>query len=516
MRTRKAFSLIEIMVTLAIIGIVAAIIMNAYKGVQNSATAVAQQKDQAELNQVLAELRMSGGNLAAIVGTAATPLAVSLTNINNAGMTAAYLTYFLQNPVTANSKTQKGTVGGQTLSANEYIIPFPYQMSQSGDTRKRIVFTSASPSIAQAGLGFIVVNKNSQEFSNFQGSGTPYTNWSGIFSNGVVPTTGLAGAALTPTAQAIITAAQTSNVTGTKYNNNDAYVWDEDSTVVAAPTTTGITGTPTPYQLNFAWAYSARGATDGVTNSPLGTFNLVEYTNGAIPAPAYPGSPAYTAGPTDPTVYIFAYLTVNGAVVTTNDPTAADQSAARNISVGSPAATLVPPNPSITFAGITTGSGNTPLSAYATGGASANPDLVTQFENNSGGLITDANIGTVIGQLVVVDLYNGATGKGFSPFSWNSNTATISANINSQEGISMSNSPYIPVSTAPIPLPPLTAPGVGGTYPAPAGGGTFSFTIPPSDQTYGSGDFDISISDTSSGVSYDYKTPSGIFFLYSP
>jgi type II secretory pathway pseudopilin PulG len=162
---KKAFSLVDILVTLAIIGIAGAVIMNTFNGIRNSAVAVAQQKDQAELNQVLAELKMSGGNVNAILN--------NVTNVSphTSDTIAGELTAFLQNGVTGASKTVKGTVGTNALPPTQVVIP--YWPTDVNDSTSCVTFSSTgASSLVKAGTlypknGYISVSTNSAAWSSY-------------------------------------------------------------------------------------------------------------------------------------------------------------------------------------------------------------------------------------------------------------------------------------------------------------------------------------------------------------
>lgn len=325
---KKAFSLIELLVTLAIIGIVAAIIMNAYSGIQNSAIAVAQQKDQTELSQVLAELRISGGNLAAII--AADTTLTTPASTGQLGTEAAELTAFLQNPVTSASKTQKGTMGGQALPINDCIIPFPYATNLMADTRNRIIFSSGTPSISSTAgqYGFVVVNVNSGEYSTFmQSNSSAVTNW--ILSWSTLPANNVAGV-LASRYQQAATSAQTSNPNGTKYAGHEAYVWDVDPTQQPGPGPGPGTGNGPTYSLRYVCAYStpAPNYTASInggspttipTNLNAGTYTYADYVGQTITSTQSSTNTTYIFTPGNSKgamIYIYAFLAdSNGAPV---------------------------------------------------------------------------------------------------------------------------------------------------------------------------------------------------------
>jgi prepilin-type N-terminal cleavage/methylation domain-containing protein len=277
---KKAFSLIELLVTCAIIAILVGIVIGVYNNINNSAVAVAQQKDTAELNQVMGMLHMSGGNIAAIIGT---PPLVAL-NPTTAAKQAAQLTLLLRNNLNVNSKTQKGTVGGSTLPTTEALIPYPY-ISGSDDGRNRLVFnlTSGLPSIQTSGQGFIVVNKNaSKDYKSF--SSYPYSSAYRQYIN----TIGNPSAAV-------------SDTTGSKYAISNAYVWNEDAAPTASPEPNPTV--PSLIQVGFVFAYGPsvdiRNNVANGTTIGTGAYNYTDYTGQTTAAFPNPGPLA--------TVYAFAY-----------------------------------------------------------------------------------------------------------------------------------------------------------------------------------------------------------------
>jgi len=288
------FSLIELLVALAIIAVIAGLIVSAYKGVNNSAVVVAQQKDTAELNQVMGMLHASGGNIAAIINDG-----------TSAAQQAGELTYLLQQSiVTANSKTQYGTVGGNALPATENIIPYPYPyMTVPDDGRNRILFSSTGvPSIVNSTPSgkttFIAVNTtNSKDWTQFKSNTIVNLN---PFNYGNLINTTITAAA-TPGTNA---ATGATNV-GTKYANSNSYVWDEDPSVAGGA---GVPAQqintpqmPTPVNVSVAYAY-------GNQNPIPGAFSYSDYMS-------LPSSP-------NGSVYLFAYFTDSSGNPTNTPPIA--------------------------------------------------------------------------------------------------------------------------------------------------------------------------------------------------
>jgi prepilin-type N-terminal cleavage/methylation domain-containing protein len=299
---KKAFSLVELLVTCAIIAIMVAIVMGVYNNVNNSAVAVAQQKDTAELNQVMGMLHMSGGNIAAIVSSAALNPAQGATQ-------AGELTYLLQQTIiTANSKTQYGVTGGTTLPTTEAIIPYPY-VAGTDNGRNRMVFSSTGvPSIATTGQGFIAVNRtSSKDWKTFSTPTTPtaaliYNNFNTSGgTSGIVPTTAAATAvtsAATPGTNTVTGA----TLVGSKYANNNAYVWNEDPGVTTSPNPQPAL--PTLINVAFVIAFSpssdpANNVSNGMTVG-TGAYNFTDYTG--VTTANWTSVPIPLA-----TAYIFAY-----------------------------------------------------------------------------------------------------------------------------------------------------------------------------------------------------------------
>ena len=455
---KKAFSLIELLVTLAIIGIVAAIIMNAYSGIQNSAIAVAQQKDQAELNQVLAELRMSGGNLAAII--AADTTLTTPASAGQLGTEAAELTAFLQNPVTSASKTQKGTMGGQALPINDCIIPFPYATNLMADTRNRIIFSSGTPTISGAAgqYGFVVVNVNSSEYSTFmQSNSSAVTHW--ILSWSTLPANNVAGV-LASSCQQAATSAQTSNANGTKYAGQEAYVWDVDSTLQPAPLSGGGAGGGPIYNVAYAYAfspsgsYSVNGGAKTGTLLPSGTYNFADYTGQTISSTQVdnfgnPATTTYYPGGTGATIYIYAYLTKDGEAVTSAD------------TVGAADATTIRLS---SFTAVGDSTDNLPATAYlACSNGLSKASGVPAGVPAGNSFTTDVSLVPGVLYIVPVCQYSAASGlvSGILPQNWEvgSSSLTITAQASSGDNSNIdASSPAMPSIKA-SPMIPLDAPG---------------------------------------------------------
>jgi prepilin-type N-terminal cleavage/methylation domain-containing protein len=64
--TKKAFSLIELLVTLALIAVMVGIAVGVYNNISKSAQMVAQNQDQQALQQVINSFKTSGGDMSSI------------------------------------------------------------------------------------------------------------------------------------------------------------------------------------------------------------------------------------------------------------------------------------------------------------------------------------------------------------------------------------------------------------------------------------------------------------------
>jgi Tfp pilus assembly protein PilE len=212
---RNAFSIIELLITCAILAIVAGLGVAAYGVLSKNAQLAVSNNDQAALQQVMEAFHMTGGNLAAITNSSA---------IDDAK--AAALSGLLQNSVDKNSRVQKGAVGN-LLNSDLVVIAYPG--SQTDDGRSRLVVSNAAQgtfAVATSGAGFIAVNK----------------------------TSALASHATVDTSSSLYTSAVQPNLTGAKYASGEAYVWNEDTTVITAPITTGGND-PTPLTPSAAKTY---------------------------------------------------------------------------------------------------------------------------------------------------------------------------------------------------------------------------------------------------------------------
>jgi len=288
---KKAFSLIELLVTCAIIAIMIGIVIGVYNNINSSAIAVAQQKDTAELNQVMGMLHMSGGNIAAI--TDPNQNITIMGGVANANEQAYAFNLLLHNNLTTNSKVQEGSVGGSMLPANEMIEPYSV-----ADGKPRLVIINAStgrlgvqtPSLGTVLAGFIIVHQTpapGQAFSNITLPGSQQLAAKNLWSNTSGPNNTNIGAVVSnPT-----------NV-GSKYANNNAYVWNEDPGVTTSPNPNPTTAP----LINVAFVIAFSPSVDP-NNQPSGTsmsYNFVDYTN-------HTTATQTTAPATPATIYAFAY-----------------------------------------------------------------------------------------------------------------------------------------------------------------------------------------------------------------
>lgn len=461
-RKLHGFSLIELLVTLSIIAIVCAIIMNSYNGIQNSAIAVAQQKDQAELNQVLAELRISGGSITQITGTTAITTAMSYQTLSTM---AGELTYLLQNGVTAISHTSKGTLGSASaIPVTEMIIPYPYDSTSSSadqntqlPVKSRIVFgANGVPSIVatRGTQGFIAVDaKSSTDWTNFY-AGNNKTKYNiGIGINSYLGLTTQNSAVNTNAA-----AAQSSSTSGTKYAGQQAYVWDEDPTSQTGPNGGGGGSSGPLYSVAYAYAFSPSGTystNGGVTKLPTGfnkadgsgsgTYNFADYTGITITSTQASGSTIYYPGSTGATVYIYAYLTNNstGTAIKTGDAGASDAS---NITLSGFTATgdSVDGLPSQTKLACPGGLGAVALPA------GISKDSFTGVDPTAPGVL----------YTVPICQYSGGVNTGILPQNWENGASSLSitAKASSSSGNIDTSTPPIPTVSA-NPMIHLDAPG---------------------------------------------------------
>jgi prepilin-type N-terminal cleavage/methylation domain-containing protein len=416
--TRKAFSLVELLVTLSIIAILGVIAVNFYNGINNSAMAVAQQKDQAELNQVMGMLHASGGNILAIVSPAQNEAILSQATPASSPIQAQAFSQLLQgNNITAQSQTQKGSIGN-SLPTSEMIVPYGYPdytnygnpPNPTYDGKPRIVFSSTGvPSIvtpktpATATPGFIVVNVNSNEGKAF----TAFLS-SRAASTVIYSATKLIN---NPSTSANPGAAN-SNLNGSKYAAANAYVWDEDP-VPVAPTTVPAGPTPTPTllpQIDFAFAFSpSANATTALPDGntvPNGSYHFADYTRTS----AWNGRVTWKS---DPTVYVFAYNATSGADLPAGSITLKAQFGGANITL-------------------------TPIGTYP-----ANSTQVQAYFGNS----ALSSLGSQEGLLASITGLNSVQ----PPLNWNSTSMPMAVSVTSSNAIGSS---YKPVSIYPIPLDP--------------------------------------------------------------
>jgi Tfp pilus assembly protein PilE len=213
---RNAFSIIELLITCAILAIVAGLGVAAYGVLSKNVQLAASNHDQAALQQVMEAFHMMGGNLAAITNSGGVD-----------SVKAAALSGLLQNSVSSDSRVQKGAVSN-LLSSNLVIVTYG-EPGTPDDGRSRLVVSNAAQgtfAVATSGTGFIAVNK----------------------------TSALASHATVDTSSSLYTSAVQPNLTGAKYASGEAYVWNEDTTVKTAPITTGGND-PTPLTPSAAKTY---------------------------------------------------------------------------------------------------------------------------------------------------------------------------------------------------------------------------------------------------------------------
>jgi prepilin-type N-terminal cleavage/methylation domain-containing protein len=200
---KNAFSLLELLVACAIMAILVGLGIAIYSNLYKNVELVAFNRDQAVLQQVLDVFNATGGNLAAITGSAATDSAK-----------AAALSGLLKNSVDSTSRIEKGSVGN-LLGSNLVLVAYPDSLTDDGRSRLIVDSTVKKLVIATTGAGFVVVDKSSA----------------------------LASGAAIDTSSDLYKAAKVSNLSGAKYASNEAYVWNEDTSVIPAPTTTARTTT---------------------------------------------------------------------------------------------------------------------------------------------------------------------------------------------------------------------------------------------------------------------------------
>jgi prepilin-type N-terminal cleavage/methylation domain-containing protein len=142
---KRAFSIIELLVTCAILAIVTGLGVGAYRNLSQNASTVAQNQEQKAFQSALEVFHITGGNLATILNF---PLSATSSHVQ-----AAALTIVLRNPANTNSRIRYGNVSN-LISSDMIVVPY-----SDNDGCVRLVPNASNTILAPqtSGTGFAIV-----------------------------------------------------------------------------------------------------------------------------------------------------------------------------------------------------------------------------------------------------------------------------------------------------------------------------------------------------------------------
>lgn len=242
---KKAFSLIELLITCCLLAVVIGIIVVSYSNLRARAVNIAQDRDQKLLKEISEAFRVTGGGF---VNIGSLRNITTSTTLSREQMAAA-LTLLFQKPVnvSVNARVRNGAVA-TLLPDDKVVVPYA---NADGLLRLVVDGTTGALKLQTVGDGFIVVNRNSELGATAQIASVQ--------------------------AQLALMRARGSNTEGTTYADNTSYVWDDDQNTIEGPTTTSMPPTVPPSIPTFVKLAIDIDFIDGTGISTGNKFNFKQY-----------------------------------------------------------------------------------------------------------------------------------------------------------------------------------------------------------------------------------------------
>lgn len=234
---RRAFSLVEILITLAIVGFIVAIVVVSYTNLRENAENIVQDDSQRSFLRALEAFTSTGGDIGQILTA----------DISDGDKANALLTA-LKSTADADKRNATGQISS-LVGEDLFII-----VADPSTTGPRLRLLGDSVALVEGGEGFIVTNDSNLTALEVENS------------------------------EAVELAASNSlNAldSGALYATNTAYLWDEDDTIIAGPANIGgkagaVVGGLSGSEIVIAFGDSVSGAPN---DTPM-AFDFFEYTNG--------------------------------------------------------------------------------------------------------------------------------------------------------------------------------------------------------------------------------------------
>jgi len=236
---RRAFSLIEILITLAIVGFIVAIVVVSYSNIRENAESIVQDDSQRSFLRALETFTSTGGDLGQITG------ATELSDTDKAYALIAAL------QKTADPEKREATGRVSSLVRDDLIVVAADE-------------SAASPRLRFVGDSVVLANDNNPGFLISSDSGkSPVA---------VANTAGVAAAA----SDSLNALSE-----GALYATSSSYLWDEDNTIITGPASVGantgaVSGGLTGSEIIIAFGDSIAG----VPNANPMAYDYSTYTSG--------------------------------------------------------------------------------------------------------------------------------------------------------------------------------------------------------------------------------------------
>lgn len=285
--SNKAFSVVEVLFTLVLVGVLSGIGVVAYRNIQSRAEEAAHNKDQVVLQQVIESFRITGGNMAGIL--ASTDL--------SAREKAAALTLVLQQGLTADAYKASGTVT-TTLGSDMVIVPY------TGTDKARLLASPVDNPVTLTLLPSGTPNPGEDVGGAASGVTMPSPGTPQLQTFVVTKKTSTLGAQanLTPTEQTnaanAANAVRTASAIGAHYAVGSSYLWNEDASTTNSSALSSVNDTnPSAGVVGLPGAVNLRMASTFSGNSGVYTYDDYQGT-GTATATYYvfreDGKPLYT------------------------------------------------------------------------------------------------------------------------------------------------------------------------------------------------------------------------------